>query len=99
VGGFEFEERRDAVPAKPPEDALPEAENPAVPPAEDEADGDKGVAEVFGDEVHAEDVEAERDDQQQHDREHRDTRRTGFAAEKMGVELIHVDSLLWTPRD
>jgi hypothetical protein len=44
---------------------LSQAQNSGVPPAQDEAQGNEGVRQVFAEEVQAKDVEAGREDGQQ----------------------------------
>ncbi len=57
LGGLELEEHRHRVTAEAEEHALPEAENAAIAPAQDEADCDEGVGQILADQVEAEDVE------------------------------------------
>ena len=62
---LELEVHRHAVAAEAEEHALTQAQNPAVAPAQHQADRDKGVGQIFRDQIEAEDVEAERQDHDQ----------------------------------
>jgi hypothetical protein len=54
---FEFEKHRHAIAAPPEEDALPQAQNSGVAPAQHQADGDEGVGQILAHQVEAEAVE------------------------------------------
>ncbi len=62
AGGLELEVHRHGVTAETEEHALPKAENPAISPAQHEADRDEGVGQIFRDQIEAEYVERQRQD-------------------------------------
>ncbi len=58
--GFELEKHGHAVAAEAEEDALPEAEDAGIAPAQHQADGDEGVGQILADQIEPEDVDGER---------------------------------------
>ena len=65
AGGFQLEEHRHAVAAEAEEHALPQAQNAAIAPAQHQPDRDKGVGQVFRDQVEAEHIQRQRQDHEQ----------------------------------
>ena len=74
AGRLELEVHRHAVAAEAEEHALPEAQDAAIAPAQHESDRDKGVGQIFGDQVETEHIQRQRqdDDQEQQQRDETD---------------------------
>ena len=69
VGSLELQVHGHAISAQPKEDALPQAQDSAVPPADDQAERHERVSQILAYQVEAEDVERQREYQQQNDSE------------------------------
>ena len=67
AGGFQLEEHRHAVAAEAEEHPLPQAQNAAIAPAQHQPDRDKGVGQIFRDQVEAEHIQRQRQDHEQDD--------------------------------
>jgi hypothetical protein len=53
----------------PEEHPLPQAQNAAIAPAQHQPDRDKGVGQIFGDQVEAEHIQRQWQDHEQHESE------------------------------